>query len=119
MAQPWFHLTWDQVCRRAGGRRRYRRWQRVVSVDRQIRALRLVVERGGLHVRGVQAAVAREIGVHRSTVCRYVRSCLLPEDPHARRRTEAWRAILRMGRRPVGDVSRVGPSVGRDVRGAQ
>ncbi len=62
------HLTWDEVCRRAGGRRRYNKlqqdrvWERLTKVE----DLRLTYGTGY----GIQSRIACELGVSCSTICR-------------------------------------------------
>ena len=69
MSRPWVDLTWDQVCRSASGRRHYNSWRKFLAADRQIKVSQLVRKYGGLRW-GVQSAIARELGVHRSIICR-------------------------------------------------
>ena len=59
-------LSWDQICRRAGGRRAYNAQRKFVAAFRLRDVARLLHD--GLH----QAEIARRLGVHPSTVCRDV-----------------------------------------------
>jgi hypothetical protein len=72
-------VDWGTVCRRASGRRRYhsrRRLQRALRRQQVVRLLR----RYGL-VAGVQTKIARQLGCHRSTVCRDVAVLLATPPP--------------------------------------
>ncbi len=73
---------------RAGGRRRYNAWRQLKAAYRRAEILRLAVEKYGVFPgfgvpakvarmgvtlptdRGIISKIARELGVHRSTVCR-------------------------------------------------
>jgi hypothetical protein len=61
-------LTWDEVCRRAGGRRRYNKMRQVRAFKRLMMVKSLCLGYGTGY--GSQARIARELGVHRSTICR-------------------------------------------------
>ena len=52
-----------------GGRRRYNRMRAINARQRRLRVWRLVAA-ANLAERGWQAKIARELGVHRSTICR-------------------------------------------------
>ncbi len=67
-------MTWDEVCRRAAGRRHYNAWRRVVAHDRQRRVLDYWRQSKGR--RGWQAAAADALGVHRSTITRDMQALL-------------------------------------------
>jgi len=67
-------MSWDQVCRRAAGRRHYNSWRRVRAHDRQRRVLNYWRESKGR--RGWQADAAVALGVHRSTITRDVQAFL-------------------------------------------
>ncbi len=67
-------MTWDQVCRRAAGRRHYNAWRRVVAHDRQRRVLDYWRQSKGR--RGWQAEAADTLGVHRSTITRDMHALL-------------------------------------------
>ena len=58
---------------RAGGRARYNGWRQTRAKLRQAEVARLIAEMGGLHP-GVQAAVARRLGVNESTISRDIRA---------------------------------------------
>lgn len=60
-------LTWDQICRRAGGRRAYNAQRQFAAAFRLREVASLL--RDGHH----QAEIARRLGVHPSTVCRDVK----------------------------------------------
>jgi len=67
-------MTWDEVCRRAAGRRHYNAWRRVVAHDRQRRVLDYWRQSKGR--RGWQAEAAAALGVHRSTITRDMHALL-------------------------------------------
>jgi hypothetical protein len=68
---PWSEQTsWEEVCRRAAGRRHYNSVRRFRALHRRCELVRLLSGKGGLTDRGTQARLARELGVSRSTVCR-------------------------------------------------
>jgi hypothetical protein len=60
--------SFDQICRRAGGRRRYNLQRQLNAMQRQKEVARLFREFG--HVRGFQAQLARALGVSESTISR-------------------------------------------------
>jgi hypothetical protein len=62
-------LSFDRICHRAGGRRHYNAVRQFRALARRLKVLELA-DRFGLFLRGAQARIARELGVHRSTVCR-------------------------------------------------
>jgi hypothetical protein len=69
--RPWSEPTaWDEVCRRAAGRRHYNSVRRFRATMRRGEVARLLRVQGGLTARGTQATLARQLGVSRSTVCR-------------------------------------------------
>lgn len=67
--------TWpvsdDEAARRAAGRRHYNSIRRLHAELRRVKVAELL--RGRFLDWGVQAEIARELGVSRSTVCRDVR----------------------------------------------
>lgn len=67
-----------EVWARAGGRRRYNKWRQFMARYRRTAVLRLanLYEPGGLWGYGVQAHVARELGVSPSTICRDIKIIL-------------------------------------------
>ncbi len=67
-------MTWEQVCRRAAGRRHYNSWRRVNAHDRRRRVFEYWRESKGR--RGWQAEAAVALGVHRSTITRDVAAML-------------------------------------------
>jgi hypothetical protein len=72
MTTSWTKLvSSDEAARRAAGRRHYNAHRHYQAMRRRGRVLQLVEDRGGL-CHGVRAAVARELGVSRSTVSRDV-----------------------------------------------
>jgi hypothetical protein len=77
----------DEVRRRCGGRRRYNAMRSFQREARRAAVSRLLLLYGS--DRGVQSRVARELGVHRSTVSRDVRAMELK-----------WREWQRSGRWP-------------------
>jgi hypothetical protein len=66
--------SWDVVCRRSAGRRRYHAVRRLRRDLRRERVAELLL-RYGLG-RGVQARIARELGVHRSVITKDVQALL-------------------------------------------
>jgi predicted transcriptional regulator len=56
------------VCRRAGGRRRYNAQRQRAMLVRRLKVLALALELG--HGRGVQAEIARLLGVSQATISR-------------------------------------------------
>ncbi len=66
--------SWDEVCRRASGRRHYNAVRRLHAELRRNDLIERARELGTwLTERGFQAAQARRLGVHRSTVCRDIK----------------------------------------------
>jgi predicted DNA-binding transcriptional regulator YafY len=68
--------SWEEICRRAAGRRHYNSIRQFRAAYRRMQVARLLNVKGGLTERGHQARVARELGVSRSTICRDVRELL-------------------------------------------
>jgi hypothetical protein len=68
--EQWHQPTdWNTVCARAAGRRKYNEWQRkFVNERREYVWTRLVA--GGLDRWGLLSEIARDLGVHRSTIWR-------------------------------------------------
>jgi hypothetical protein len=62
--------TREAAARRAGGRRAYNCRRRLAQTVRRAEVMRRVACKGGFFRRGIQAEVARELGVSRSTICR-------------------------------------------------
>ena len=71
-------VSFEEACRRAGGRRRYNAVRQFKALLRRQRVVELLL-RWGMR-RGVQSRIAVELGVHRSTVSKDV-AALLPEHP--------------------------------------
>jgi hypothetical protein len=63
--------SWDVVCRRNAGRRHYNAIRTVRRALRRRQVARLLLKYP-FPARGLQARIARELGVHRSTICRDV-----------------------------------------------
>ena len=61
-------MTWDQACRRAGGRRAYNRMRQFRADYRLMKVVELLHQTG--LGRGWQSRVAEALGVSRSTICR-------------------------------------------------
>jgi Trp operon repressor len=61
-------MDWDQVCRRAGGRRKYLALQRERAIMRRKKMVELLGRTGFGH--GAQAELARLLGVSAATICR-------------------------------------------------
>jgi hypothetical protein len=72
---------WDEVCRRAAGRRHYNRMRRFRAAYRRYRLAQLLSVKGGMTERGTQARLARELGVSRATICRDVAYLLRESYP--------------------------------------
>jgi hypothetical protein len=66
-------MDWDAVCRRAGGRRHYNAWRQFQQQHRRLEVSALL-GRYGIAKHGVQARIARELGVSEATVSRDVRA---------------------------------------------
>jgi len=67
--------TLDEVRRRAGGRNRYNSLRRDMAAFRRLDVIRLVRRFHGLR-RGVQARIARELGISEATVSRDLQALL-------------------------------------------
>jgi hypothetical protein len=67
-----------EVAARAAGRRRYNSVRRSRAQLRRIEVLKLIGVYGGLH-RGVQASIARTLGVSPATISRDLRGHLAPD----------------------------------------
>jgi hypothetical protein len=72
--------TPDVVNRRAGGRRHYNRWRQTLALIRRTKVSRLLVRYPFLP-RGTVTAIARQLGVHPSTICRDIKALLLLGKP--------------------------------------
>ena len=64
-------LSWDETCRRAGGRRRYNRVRQFRANYRLTQVVKLLHQTG--FRRGHQTKIAKALGVHRSTISRDLR----------------------------------------------
>jgi hypothetical protein len=71
--------SWDEVCRRKAGRDSYNSIRRVQRAERRYRVLELLTQYG--MDRGVQARIARELGVSRVTISRDVKALLFDHAP--------------------------------------
>jgi hypothetical protein len=67
----------DEAHARAAGRRRYNALRQERAQLRRGRVAELALEYGGLHY-GVQASIARQLGVSEATICRDLRAILTP-----------------------------------------
>jgi hypothetical protein len=67
----------DEAHARAAGRRRYNGVRQAQAQLRRALVLHLVIDYGGLH-RGVQAKIARDLGVSEATISRDLRGILAP-----------------------------------------
>jgi predicted DNA-binding transcriptional regulator YafY len=65
-------LSFDQICRRASGRRRYNLQRQMSAMDRRKEVAKLLTLYGR-RARGVQLRIARELGVSESTISRDIR----------------------------------------------
>ena len=61
-------LTFEEVCKRAGGRRRYNAWRQFMRTLRRVEVVRRVRETG--FYPGQAAALAEQFGVCRMTISR-------------------------------------------------
>ena len=111
-------VAWGQptspaiVARRAAGRRRYNAVRKTLAAERRVKVLRLALELSGSFDKhksaerpmggwigwGLQAEIARRLGVHRSTVTRDLQASLRKEQalkpcPGCGRETLAWRVV--------------------------
>jgi hypothetical protein len=68
--------TADEVARRAGGRKHYNSWRRWLAFCRRHTEVARRLFAQGAWTRGVQARLARELGVSRATICRDVQYLL-------------------------------------------
>jgi hypothetical protein len=66
-------MTRDEVCRQAGGRRRYNAARKRAKQDRRTQIL-CRVRWQDMRRWGIQAALARALGVSRATICRDFRA---------------------------------------------
>lgn len=67
----------ETAARRAGGRRRYNAWRRMTALFRGMRLMEIAIaENLSPWSRGFQSAMAERFGVHRSTICRDMKSAL-------------------------------------------
>ncbi len=73
--------TPDVAARRAGGRRRYNAWRQQKAQHRRTILSHLLSVKGRLFEKGIQARLARELGVSRSTLCRDIRALLHDGQP--------------------------------------
>jgi hypothetical protein len=81
-------VTAGEAARRAGGRRHYNAWRKTLAALRRSELVQLLIAQGGLARRkdgwpdcrigalGNGAALARQLGVSRSTVCRDLQKLL-------------------------------------------
>src|SRR5262245_43233163 len=72
--------TFDEVCRRAAGRSHYHSMRRIQRHFRRMAVVELIAKYG-LFDWGVQARVAPELGVSRSTICRDVAALMYTHAP--------------------------------------
>lgn len=73
--------TPEAAARRAGGRRRYNAQRKFVAEYRRTILRELLFAKGRLRERGVQAKLARDLGVSRATICRDIRVLLRECQP--------------------------------------
>ncbi len=69
-------LSFNEVCRRAGGRRRYNLQRQLEARERRKEVGRLL-DLYGNSIRGTQARIARELGVSEATISRDISSLQL------------------------------------------
>ena len=63
-------MTWDEVCRRAGGRRRYNFWRKQGKFARRAEIFCRLAGKDAWRLWGIQRALAKALGVSRATICR-------------------------------------------------
>lgn len=66
-------MTWDEICKRAGGRRNYNGWRALTATLRRREVARLMFQHPGKGMTGRygwQSAAAQVLGVSRATICR-------------------------------------------------
>jgi hypothetical protein len=74
--------TWDSyasdsaAARRAGGRRHYNSIRNLQRVFRRLEVIQLAGRYGGFTEYGIQARIARALGVNRSTACRDINAII-------------------------------------------
>jgi hypothetical protein len=73
--------THEEVARRCAGRRHYNAHRQILAAYRRTRVAKLLMAQGSMFEHGVQAAIARQLGVSRSTVCRDVAALLKEGHP--------------------------------------
>jgi hypothetical protein len=82
MTAAWTAPTTPEVAaRRAGGRRRYNAWRQQIAQHRRTILTHLLFAKGNLFEKGIQARLARKLGVSRSTICRDVKALLREGHP--------------------------------------
>jgi hypothetical protein len=76
MSKSWSAPTgFDEVCRRAAGRRRYHSVRRFLADLRRDKVTELIAQYGYIDW-GIRASIARMLGVHRSTISRDIAAIL-------------------------------------------
>jgi hypothetical protein len=76
VSNSWSATTdWETVCKRSAGRRRYNAWRTFKKEYRRKQVAELLAQYGLLD-HGVQARMARELGVHKSVISRDVQFLL-------------------------------------------
>ncbi|MBM4094039.1 MAG: hypothetical protein FJ276_32220, partial [Planctomycetes bacterium] len=82
-------MSWDNIRRRAGGRRGYNSRRHFLAVQRRRQVARLLLEIG--MARGYQRRLARELSVSPVTICKDIAALFgRPASPDYAR-TQAWR----------------------------
>jgi len=78
--ESWGAATgWDEVCRRAAGRRHHNAHRRTLQLYRRMLVSHLILRYG--YYRGIQVRIARELGVSEATISRDVRAMWHPGRP--------------------------------------
>jgi len=94
-SSTWFPTSSDQAFRLVAGRRAYTEQRQLQARRRHVEVLCRVKERG--FDRGVQAQIAKELGVHRSTITRDIKKIFTDGEPCARCERymtyEEWRQL--------------------------
>lgn len=68
--------SWDEMVRRAAGRRHYNSVRQLRALVRRQEVAKLIWRYDSIFQRGIQTTTAAQLGVHRSTVCRDVKAML-------------------------------------------
>lgn len=77
MGNTWAPTSdWETICRRASGRRRYNAVRQVQASVRRHKVAELLWNYPSIFAYGLQADIARKLGVSPSTICRDIQKIL-------------------------------------------